>query len=76
MDAMEGEDGSMIGIHGRKKLVLNALHNKREARHRVAAKVAHEHLLALNEYAMEMMELGADARSTQERGDKHKQRMN
>jgi hypothetical protein len=76
MDAMEGEDGIMIGIHGRKKLVLNALHNKREARHRVAAKQAHLHLLALNEYAMEMMELGADARSTQERGDKHKHRMN
>jgi hypothetical protein len=66
----------MIGITGRKKLVIQTLHTKRERRGRQAAKVAHSHLLALNEYAMEIMELGADARSTQERGDKHKQRMN
>jgi hypothetical protein len=61
---------------GRMRLRRQALHNKRERRGRVAAKQAHLHLLALNEYAMEMMELGADARSTQERGDKHKHRMN
>jgi hypothetical protein len=61
---------------GRMRLRRQALHNKRERRGRQAAKQAHLHLLALNEYAMEMMELGADARSTQERGDKHKHRMN
>jgi hypothetical protein len=58
----------MIGIPGRIRIRLMALHNKRERRGRVAAKQAHLHLLALNEYAMEMMGLGADARSTQERG--------
>jgi hypothetical protein len=53
---------------GRLRMRIRAVHTKRERRGRQAAKVAHEHLLALNEYAMEMMELGADARSTQERG--------
>jgi hypothetical protein len=67
----------MIGITGRKKLIIQTLHTKRERRGRVAAKQAHLHLLALNEYAMEMMELGADARSTQERGVANdKRRMN
>jgi hypothetical protein len=67
----------MIGIPGRIRIRLMALHNKREARSRVAAKQAHLHLLALNEYAMEVMGIGADARSTQERGvTNDKRRMN
>jgi hypothetical protein len=58
----------MIGLSGKHRLRLQTLHTKRERRGREAAKQAHLHLLALNEYAMEMMGIGADARSTQERG--------
>jgi hypothetical protein len=58
----------MIGLPGFIRIRFQTVRNKAERRHRVAAKQAHLHLLALNEYAMEIMELGADARSTQERG--------
>lgn len=52
---------------GRLRMRIRAVHAKRERRGREAAKIAHSHLLALNEYAMEMMGIGADALADEDR---------